>query len=32
LTNFFNRFTFSATGTLYSVRRQVFPLAPPAGG
>ncbi len=32
LTNFFNRFTFSATGTMLAVRRQVFPLAPPAGG
>lgn len=32
LTNFFNRFTFTATGTMLAVRRQVFPLAPPAGG
>lgn len=32
LTNFFNRFTFSATGTMFAVRRQVFPLSPPAGG
>ncbi|MCI0560319.1 MAG: hypothetical protein MN733_17675, partial [Nitrososphaera sp.] len=26
LTNFFNRFTFSGTGTVFSVRRQVFAL------